>query len=125
MTKERIGSVANLATNSIVHRGKFSAVQPASQIEPGLMTKEDYCKLEDLVIPPPSISLTSNECGTKIIGGVISFISGDQYVKVQSFVDIKQNEDGSAPPTYESIPLKIPVFINSMESSAALRLENP
>ena len=107
MTKERIGSVANLATNSIVHRGKFSAVQPASQIEPGLMTKEDYCKLEDLVIPPPSISLTSNECGTKIIGGVISFISGDQYVKVQSFVDIKQNEDGSAPPTYESIPLKI------------------
>jgi len=103
----RVGSVYNKATNSKVHRGKLGTVPKATQVDPGLMTKEDFCKLEALIVPPPSISLTSNNCGTVITGGIISFVAGDNYIKVDSFVNIKQNEDGTASPTYSLVPIKI------------------
>lgn len=93
--------------NSYYDIGKSNSFNLASQLDAGLMSVDDFCKLNTIVIPPPFITITSNKCSTTIKGGIIGIVSGDSYIKVDSSVDIKQNEDGITPAEYESIPLKI------------------
>ena len=93
--------------NSYYDIGKSTAFNLASQLNAGLMSVNDFCKLQSIVIPPPFITLTANKCNTIIKSGIIGIVSGDSYIKVDSSVDIKQNEDGTEPATYQNIPLKI------------------
>lgn len=93
--------------NSYYDVGKSNSFNIASQLDAGLMSADDFCKLNTIVIPPPFITITSNKCSTTIKGGIIGIVSGDSYIKVDSSVDIKQNEDGVTPAEYENVPLKI------------------
>jgi len=95
------------STNTYYNVGTSNSLNEATQLDAGLMSASDYCKLNSIVIPPPFITLTANKCNTIIKGGIIGIISGDSYIKVDSTVNIKQNEDGISPTEYENIPLKI------------------
>jgi len=48
----------------------------------GLMSKDDLRKVEDLVIPPPQSSLSSEKCDFTYKSGTIALYSGDDYLSV-------------------------------------------
>jgi len=96
-----------VATNSYLNLGGPTGLSNASQTQSGLMSKDDFLKLSNLMLPPPVATLSSSDCNSRITGGVLKFKSGDEYLKVESYVRIKQNEDGSTAPIYSLIPLHI------------------
>lgn len=78
----------------------------ATQIEPGLMSASDYCKLQKVALPTPTITLTSKDCNATIKSGVIGIVSDDEYVKVDSSVNVKTSKD-EFESQYARIPIKI------------------
>lgn len=52
----------------------------ATPISDGLMSKEDYYKLTNIILPPPQITITPTGCST-ISSGYVTFL-GDNYITI-------------------------------------------
>ena len=68
----------------------------ATFVEDGAMTSEDFKKLNRLVIPPPTSTITGNQCGVTFDTGVISLYgSNDDIVNVAGQVELRNvDSDG-------------------------------
>lgn len=62
----------------------FEGIPMASISEDGLMSKEDFNKVEELLLPPPDISLTSDQCSTVFDNGKLDFISSNNDLDISS-----------------------------------------
>lgn len=65
------------------------ATQVATNISNGLMSAADFKKLNRLLLSPPNSSIIGNDCVSPFTSGNISFESGDNFIDVNSNVDIK------------------------------------
>lgn len=63
----------------IVEGDMFTSV--ATPSSNGLMSADDFKKLNRLVIPPPQTTITSEQCSTTYSTGIVGF-SGDQYLSI-------------------------------------------
>lgn len=50
----------------------------------GLMSKEDYQKLQSIILPPPQSTLQGEDCDIKFDGGVVSLYSTDESINIES-----------------------------------------
>jgi len=58
----------------------------------GVMSSDDFKKLNRLVIPPPESSITGTDCVAPYKRGVISLYSGDDFISIENSLNI-QNID--------------------------------
>lgn len=71
------------ATNSW-NRIEGNALPPvATPARDGLMSKEDFSKLNRLIVPPPQSTITAEGCETVFTGGIIEFKEGDEFLKIK------------------------------------------
>lgn len=56
----------------------------ATDTKSGLMSKDDYIKLTNLLIPPPQSTITSDGCSTVFKQGMVSLRSTDNFVKIET-----------------------------------------
>ncbi len=78
----------------------------ATPIRDGLMSSDDYRKLNRLVIPPPTSSLIGTDCIAAYKRGVISLYNGDEFISVNGQVDV-QNIDQFGDHISEEVPFQI------------------
>jgi len=79
--------------NSWVRINGFESIKPATAIESGLMTKEDFIKVDTLLTAQPITTLTSDQCDAVFDGGVIGFYSRNHSLFVEDYLDLY--EEGS------------------------------
>lgn len=66
----------------------YESIKPATQIEPGLMTKEDFIKVDSLLTSPPRTTLTSDQCDATFSSGVIKLYSRDKSLFIEDYLDL-------------------------------------
>jgi len=76
------------STNSWIRLNGYHSIKPATPVSAGLMTKEDYIKIEGLLKAPPKTRLSSNKCSATFEGGTIGFYSRDGSVLVEDYLDL-------------------------------------
>lgn len=79
--------------NSWIRINGIGSIKPANSIESGLMTKEDFTKIDGLLTAPPRIALSSDDCNAVFETGVIKLISRDRSVKIEDYLDLYQDGD--------------------------------
>ena len=56
----------------------------ATPLTDGLMSKEDFTKLQNLIIPPPQATLKGEDCQTVFKSGTVALYSFDESLSVSS-----------------------------------------
>jgi len=79
--------------NSWIRINGYESIKPATQIEAGLMTKEDFIKVDELLTSPPKTTLTSEDCNIVFDGGIIDFYSKDKSIFVEDYLDLYGNNE--------------------------------
>ena len=74
--------------NSWIRINGFGSIKPATQMDAGLMTKEDFIKIDTLLTAPPKTTLTSDKCKTTFEAGVIKLYSKDRSIVVEDYLDL-------------------------------------
>jgi len=64
------------------------ALLPATQVESGLMTSEDYDKIQGLLIPPPKTTLFSEDCGYIFDEGIYEFRTTSDLLSIESQLSV-------------------------------------
>ncbi|MHC4792251.1 MAG: hypothetical protein ACYS8Y_12620, partial [Planctomycetota bacterium] len=59
------------------------ALSLATPLTSGLMSKEDYAKLQNLIVPPLQTTLQGEECTTAFKSGLVGLYSFDDSIKVK------------------------------------------
>jgi hypothetical protein len=54
----------------------------ATPLSDGLMSKEDFAKLQNLILPPPQVTIKGEECNTTFKSGTVALQSFDQSLDV-------------------------------------------
>ena len=62
----------------------FDNIQIATDVNDGLMSKDDYKKIQELIIPPPTLSLTSEQCNTIFREGLVELDSTENDLEIKS-----------------------------------------
>jgi hypothetical protein len=78
----------------------------ATELTDGAMSAESLRKLNRLLLPPPTSTLTGNDCQAPFTGGTIALHSGDHYINVEGSVPV-QNLDSTATQISQSTPFQI------------------
>jgi hypothetical protein len=65
----------------------------ATSSNDGLMTKEDFNKLQSLMIPPPQTSLTADECNTVYKEGIVKIESSKNDLNIVSSLNVLNGPD--------------------------------
>jgi len=82
--------------NSWIRINGYESIKPATQINSGLMTKEDFVKIDELLTSPPKTNLTSEQCDAVFDAGIIRLYSDDRSVHVEDYLDLYgDNGDGT------------------------------
>jgi hypothetical protein len=76
------------STNSWIRLDGYKSVPNASTIRNGIMSKDDYQKVQSLLTAPPKTTLTSDQCSTIFTTGSIRLFSGDNSVIVEDYLDL-------------------------------------
>lgn len=71
----------------------YKALGIASQMQSGLMSKEDLKKLNGLLVPPPRISLTSEDCLFEFNSGIFGFRSSKGHLSISSDIELRNKVD--------------------------------
>jgi len=74
--------------NSWIRITGYKSIKPATQIKAGLMTKEDFVKVDELLTAPPKTNLTSEQCNTVFDAGVVKLYSKDRSIFVEDYLDL-------------------------------------
>ena len=78
----------------------------ATHVIDGAMTAIDLKKLNRLVIPPPSSSITGNDCYAPFERGIISLSSEDDFINIEGNVSL-QNIDNTGTHIEQIVPFHI------------------
>jgi hypothetical protein len=79
--------------NSWIRLNGYHSIKPATQISAGLMTKEDFIKVNTLLTAPPKTILTSEDCAATFDGGAIRLYSRDHSLFVEDYLDLYEVGD--------------------------------
>lgn len=66
----------------------LSSVPLVSANNDGLMSKDDFNKLQSLMIPPPQTTLTTEECNTTFKEGIVKIESSNNDLNIVSSLDV-------------------------------------
>ena len=83
----------NKATKSWKKIVGLTNVPLATSDNDGLMTKEDFNKLQSLIIPPPQTSLTADECNTVYKEGIVKIESSKNDLNIISSLNVLNGSD--------------------------------
>jgi len=75
-------------TKSWVRLDGYKSIELATALAPGLMSSEDYAKINQLLIPPPQITLSSDQCGGAFEAGQIGLFSNDESLFIEDTLDL-------------------------------------
>ena len=93
---------------------------PATAIVAGLMTADDYIKLNELILPPPQSTITVEGWSSQFSKGIISLRSADQFVVIDT-LDRRVNQH-----TYSfDIKIDTTTFFNYMVDSGLFVVVSP
>lgn len=77
--------------NSWIRINGYESIKPATSIKSGLMTKEDFVKVDGLLTSPPRTSLTSEQCNAVFDSGVIKLYSKDRSIFIEDYLDLYES----------------------------------
>ncbi len=63
-------------------------ISPATISEPGLMTIDDFKKVEGLLLPPLSTTISAQDCGTTFNNGKLDIISSEKHLDIDVKLDL-------------------------------------
>ena len=73
----------------------------ATPLRDGLMSKKDYQKIQGLLIPPPQITLTAEDCSTTFDSGIIGFRSSKGHLQIKYELSLITKDEKGNPKTEE------------------------
>ena len=80
-------------TNCWVRIDGVDSLGLATPLADGLMSKEDFNKLQDLILPPPQATIKGEECNTKFSSGTVALESDDDFLNIDK--DLSLTNRGS------------------------------
>ena len=111
--------IFSAATNSW-SRLDGGILQPATPIIAGLMTPDDYIKLNQLILPPPQSTITCDGWSSQFTKGIISLRSADQFIVIDT-IDRRVNQH-----TYSfDIKIDTTTFFNYMIDTGKFVVVSP
>jgi len=66
----------------------YHSIKLATTLQSGLMASADYQKLNQLLIPPPRLTMTSDQCDATFSNGVIGLYSDDESLTIDDTLDL-------------------------------------
>jgi hypothetical protein len=75
--------------NTWVRLDGYKSIKLATAISDGLMAKEDFKKVNKLLVSPPRVTLTSDKCATTFSSGEIGFYSSDESLFIEDTLDLR------------------------------------
>jgi hypothetical protein len=67
----------------------LDALGVATPLKDGLMSKEDLRKVNDLIIPPPRITLTGEDCNFTFDEGTVGFRSSEGHLHIDNELELR------------------------------------
>ena len=80
--------------NAWIRVDGLEALGVATPVRDGLMPKEDLTKLNGLLVPPPRISLTSDDCSFTFDRGTIGFRSSKEHLFIDHELELRNKVNG-------------------------------
>lgn len=74
--------------NSWIRLNGYKSIKPATGVSSGLMTKEDFIKVNKILTAPPQTTLTSDKCNVVFDKGIIKLYSKDGSIQIEDFLDL-------------------------------------
>ena len=83
----------DISMNSYIRLDGYQSIPMASSIRNGVMTKEDYQKIESLLTAPPKTTLTTDQCSVTFTTGSIRLFSNDNSIIIEDYLDLYTSDD--------------------------------
>lgn len=75
-------------TLNVWHKQEGGTVSLATISSPGLMSSDDFNKLNGLIVPPPQATISVADYAYSFTGGTIALIEGDEYIQIDTHAQL-------------------------------------